>query len=168
MLDHLAAIKTERLYLARLNAMPENLRQMVEWLNDPEVTWFSEQKNYRHTEDSQREYLQHILDSPDLEYWTITVSDKDRLLGKPIGSIAFEKRDTAANIGIMIGDKPSWGQGYALEAMTAIINHLIGRGFKRFEIGTMKDNERMIKLATACGMKEEFRNGEYVYMAAVI
>ncbi len=175
---HNIMLVTERLRIYQIThaIQPtlDRIKTIVGWLNDPEVIKFSEQRLMKHTEATQWEYFTFLMDDPDRSYWTICLhgdpeSDDDGRY-RLIGSITadFNKRNDAANLGIMIGDKSCWGHGYGIEAMAAIINHLSGEGVRRFEIGTMKENERMIKLATACGMVKEREGGGYVYMAAEI
>ncbi len=143
---------------------------IVGWLNDPEVVRYSDHRLFEHNRKSQKEYFEGKLCDPNEEYWFIDqVEDWDTDLSNLIGAITLEfKDDAAVNIGIMLGDKSAWGNGYAMEAMTAMIDHLTGQGIRRFEIGTRKENERMIKLATACGMKQESEDDQYIYMAATI
>jgi RimJ/RimL family protein N-acetyltransferase len=167
------AIHTERLRLGRFN---EGMlwggvtEKMVGWLNDPDVVRYSEQRHIKHTIETQATYFKHLQRNSGIDYWFIYLNDKER--DAPfglIGSLTVSVIDKPiANIGIMIGDKTAWHHGYALEAMSAIINGLAGEGFKRFEIGTMEENQPMINLAISCGMKEEKRKHGYVYMAAEI
>ncbi len=177
-----AVINTERLKLVILTAVAgtETIDTMVGWLNDPEVVRYSEQRHVTHTRKSQTVYLSKMgVPVHPVKYWLIYQHDKERnILNKLIGSISLDHKQTyrseclgkfnTVNIGIMLGDKSAQGHGYALEAMTAIINYLADRDYKRFEIGTMKENQPMIRLATSCGMKVEREENGFIYMAAVI
>jgi len=169
-------IKTDRLRLRQLETIYFGaacnwcLEPMVKWLNDPEVVKYSGQRFKSHTKTSQMQYLQSILSSASKDYWIIQLEDRDRGVSKPIGSITTAANDVSANIniGIMIGEKDCHGHGYALEAMSAVINHCVGKGAKSFEIGTMVKNVPMIRLAQSCGMKTDRVEGDYVYMSVHI
>ena len=173
-------IESDRLTLFRHENMTfatdiDAINKTLGWLRDPEVTRYSEQGKLNHDYLTQRAYLIKEVYSGRDEYWFIMLNDGERgIYNKLIGTITVNvditsaKHPTAVNIGIMLGDKTAWGQGYALEAMTKIISHHVALGVKHFEIGTMIENERMISLASACSMTEHARDDKYVYMSASI
>lgn len=88
--------------------------QHVAWLNDPEVVRYSEQRHKRHTLETQHSYVNGVWSNPGSWIW---------LICKPtpldaIGTITAhcDENNKVANMGILIGEKTAWGQGYGSEA----------------------------------------------------
>lgn len=126
-------------------------QQHVDWLNDPDVVLFSEQRHHHHTLETQHAYLNAFLDN---EYiWLI--SEKET--GKDIGTITayVDVPNGVANMGIMIGEKACWGFGFATEAWQRVTDWLFWEReprIRKIECGTMHENYPMRGLATKCGM----------------
>jgi [ribosomal protein S5]-alanine N-acetyltransferase len=127
----------------------------VSWLNDPEVVRYSEQRHKRHTLESCRQYWQSFKDSPH-SFWAITTVDKE--FGH-IGTITayIDAYNLTASVGIMIGERRVWGQGYGLEAWVAVCHHLIYEGIRKVTAGTLALNEGMLKIMEKSGMVPDGR-----------
>lgn len=93
--------------------------------------------------------------------------------GKLIGQCGlFDFNDTSrtACLGITIGDKEYWSQGYGRESVTLLLEYAFRyRNFRRVWLWVHADNERAIRAYQACGFIEEgrlrehmFSNGRYV------
>jgi len=133
----------------------EAAKQFAEWLSDPEIVRYSEQRHKSHTAETQ------------LDYWhsTATVEPNSvhmiQLLGEPsvrIGSVAarVDTQNNTANVGIMIGDKSAWGNGYGFEAWECFCNYLIiEKKIRKIEAGCMSLNAPMIKICIMYGMRHE-------------
>ena len=110
----MTVITTERLTLAKYH--PSNthrLKIMVDWLNDPDVVRYSEQRHRKHDEETQQQYL---MDGPDV-FREIHVGHGNYTF---IGTVSayIDRPNGVADVGILIGDKASWGMGYGTEAWT--------------------------------------------------
>lgn len=160
----MTAIVTKRLILKERDRLYLMLGQMVDWLNDPEVVRYSEQRHHKHNTESQLEY---ITDGPK-EFRTIHTSDAF------IGTIAahVDENNSVANVGILIGEKKEWGKGYGTEAWQAFCDYLLGHGTRKIEAGAMACNFGMIHIFRKTGMHLEGHrsghfqlNGELVDMA---
>lgn len=63
-------------------------------------------------------------------------------------------RHHRAEVGFILG-KDSWGQGYAYEAMQAVMNHAASLGLKRLWARTLVGNDSSEKLLTKLGFEQE-------------
>lgn len=123
----------------------------IAWLNDPEVTKYSEQRLKKHTLESCRAYWQSFQNSPN--YFWASIS-KDPSLGY-IGTMTayVDEKNKAADVGIMIGEKAAWGQGHGLEAWQAVCNWLfISAGIEKITAGTDARNTAMRRVMAKAGM----------------
>ena len=68
--------------------------------------------------------------------------------GKHIGNCMFydiDLRDGEAEVGIMLGDKDYWGQGYGTEAMGVLLDHMFtAYPFNRIYLHTLTWNRRAL------------------------
>jgi len=125
----------------------------IGWLNDPEVVRFSNQRFRSHDRETSLLYLQSFKCSDNLFMSVRRRSDEVRLgtlttyISKPHGT---------ADIGIMIGEKSVWGQGYGQDAWNTLIAWLLARDdIRKLTAGTLGCNFGMIKLMQRSGMQHE-------------
>jgi len=123
----------------------------VSWLNDPLVVRFSEQRHFKHTLQSCREYYSSQKSSAD---YFLAIEHEDIRFGH-IGNIgvAVDRYNKAADLRIIIGDKRVWRMGIGKRAWTAVMKNLLEvLGFRIVTAGTMEVNEPMIGLMKSSGM----------------
>ena len=76
--------------------------------------------------------------------------------GKHIGSCVYYNVDDAksqAELGIMIGDRDYWSQGYGTDTMTALIDHVFHRTqLDRLYLKTLTTNLRAQQCFSKCGL----------------
>lgn len=128
----------------------------VGWLNDPIVVRFSDQRHRTHTLESCREYWRSFEGGPS-HLWAIV-----RRMGDPryIGTMTayVDPVHEVADVGILIGERSAWQQGYGREAWTAALDFLLTRlGLRKVTAGTIADNQGMLALMRATGMVEDGR-----------
>jgi len=117
----------------------------VNWLNDPEVVRYSEQRHKKHTLESCRQYWQSFIDSPHI-FWAMMA------IKPPLGHIGnmnahVDTANSVADVGILIGERTIWGKGYGLEAWLAVCNYLLyGVGIRKVTAGTIEANKGMLKI----------------------
>ena len=132
----------------------EEAHIFAEWLNDPEVVKFSEQRHKKHTVLSQRDYwMSKATTEPDI-YYVIDYATNNR----PIGSISatIDLNNQIANVGIIIGDKSVWGNGYGYEAWECFCNYLfIEKKIRKVEAGSMSSNKSMRRICERFFMQLE-------------
>jgi len=147
-------IETDRLRLRRLGAGDAPF--ILELLNEPSFIRFIGDKGVR-TLDDARKYLR---DGPLAMYertgaGLLLVTLKDG--GVPMGMCGLIKRDALEDTDIGFALLPAfWGQGYALEAATAVLRY--GRevlGLRRIVAITSPDNVRSIALLERIGLRFE-------------
>lgn len=152
---------TPPLTSARLSLIPYTAglvaARHVAWLNDSEVVRYSEQRHKTHTLESQHEYLNKFPVGSHIWLISRRVSSADALyngLEVDIGTITayIDMPNRIADVGILIGDKSTWGQGYGAEAWMAVIDFLFSAGIRKIECGCMLSNIAMRKLAKKVGM----------------
>ncbi len=137
----------------RLRPIAEvDLPDYVGWLNDPEVTQFTQIEGPLTLED-EREWFQRVT-APDsrTRNWAIDVD------GRHIGNCALmpDESGEIAGFGIIIGDKSQWGKGYG----TAALREVLRIGFQemnlqRIHLTAFAGNTRGIRCYEKCGFRPE-------------
>lgn len=125
----------------------------VNWLNDPEIVEFSEQRHQSHTLESCTEYFNQQQAGNDLFLAIEAFEDSNQ---KHVGNIgvAIDKANRYADISILIGEKNFWGKGIAFEAIKGVIAYLRQEeNIYQISCGTMSCNTGMIKVMEKLGMK---------------
>lgn len=125
----------------------------IGWLNDPNVVRFSNQRFLRHDRESCLRYQASFEGTENLFVSVRRLSDDS-----PIGTLtAYVARSHGTvDVGIMIGDKSVWGQGYGQDAWNTLTNWLLGReDIRKLTAGTLACNFGMIRLMERSGMSLE-------------
>ncbi|MEK7116760.1 MAG: GNAT family N-acetyltransferase [Patescibacteria group bacterium] len=144
-------------------------KEYVGWLNDPEVNQYLESRFSKHTSKNLREYINNVLKDSSYIFLAIIRKDSDKHIGNiKLGPI--NKHHKFAEIGIMIGDKDSWGHGYASEAIGLLSDFSFNRlKLHKIIAGAYENNTGSIKAFTKNGFtiedvrKELFLfNGKYI------
>lgn len=134
----------------------------VNWLNDPLVVRYSEQRHRSHTLESCRQYWRSFTNTPHY-FWAVTAIDPK--LGH-IGNLNayVDEVNSVADVGIMIGARDVWGGGYGLEAWVAVCNYLLyDVGIRKVTAGTAAVNRGMLRIMEKAGMAADGRRiGQYM------
>jgi len=104
----------------------------VRWLNDPNVTLYSRQKNRTHTYETCREFIRSF-DTIRSHIWMIVAN------GQHIGNITYSNFDLA----IMIGRREYWNKGYGTAAIKLAYNWLRSEG-REVSMGTKNPAMRRV------------------------
>ena len=148
-------IETQRLRIVPFSEAYLSSRY-VNWLHDPEVVRYSEQRHKRHTLETCRQYWQSFNDSPHF-FWAITAVDRE---SEHIGNINayLDADNSTASVGIMIGERRVWGKGYGLEAWVAVCHYLMyDIGIRKITAGTLAVNKGMLRIMEKSGMVADGR-----------
>lgn len=125
----------------------------VSWLNDPEVTRFSNQRFRKHTLASSQDYFESFKDTSN-SFLIIREIETDEAIGTMTVYRSMEHR--TADVGIMIGNREFWSGGYGQEAWNLVLDWLLSEGAARkITAGTLDCNIGMIKLMERSGMELE-------------
>lgn len=123
------------------------------WLNDPEVVRYSNQRFVHHTAESAAAFLASFVGSENL-FLSIRRLVDDHAVGTMTVNRAVPHG--TADLGILVGDKQVWGQGYGREAWMLVLDWLDSLGVvRKFTCGTAAPNRAMRRLAEASGMELE-------------
>ncbi len=111
----------------------------VRWLNNQEITRYSEQRHHKHTLDTQKSFLLDKLQDANSKLFAILVNEKHvgnlelyklrPSVGSQIHPVSVGKerfiweckteKEACLELSYMIGDKAYWGKGVATEAIGA-------------------------------------------------
>jgi len=149
-----------RIETRRLRIIPFTAEFLTEryvgWLNDREVVRYSEQRFKHHSISSCQAYMESFEGSPNF-FWAMTTRGTEV---EHIGTLTayVDVHNRVADVGILIGDKTKWGQGYGGEAFRAVIDFLFREvGMRKVTAGTMAANKAMMTVMDRAGMDEECR-----------
>ncbi len=123
------------------------------WLNDPVTTRYSNQRFRSHSRATSLRYLASFEGTQNL-----FLAVRRRADGSPLGTMTayVAEEHGTADIGILIGERACWGQGYGLDAWQALMRWLLTeRGLRKVTAGTLDCNLPMRRLAEHSGMHEE-------------
>jgi diamine N-acetyltransferase len=156
----------------RLRAIErEDLPRFVAWLNDPEVRrnlQIFQPLSLAQEEEWFKGILQRQLEEQPLVI-EIKIADGWQAVGD-VGLFAIRIADRAAEIGIFIGEKTFWDQGYGAEVMSLMLKF----GFKELNLNRIflrvyETNLRGIRSYEKAGFKLEgrlrqdrFMDGKYI------
>lgn len=147
----------------------EDLPRFVRWFSDPEVrrhlalylppSLAQEEHWFRRLQEqmARNEVVVLAIETPE---------------GVHIGNIGLHQinwKDRNAELGIVIGEKEYWGQGYGTDATRTLLQFAFGEmNLHRVQLRVDADNARAIRCYQKCGFREEgrlrdavFREGTY-------
>ncbi len=121
----------------------------VDWLNDYEVTKFTEQKNSIHSIESVKEYVNQKYNSK-YDYLFGIYCDSEHIGNIKLGPIKWQHK--ISEISFFIGNKKFWGQGIATKAVTKLVEYAINNlDLKKIEAGFYDLNIGSTKVFKKCG-----------------
>lgn len=158
----------KRIYLRGLCPDDVNERYYC-WMNDPEVTRFLESRFYPITPAELRDFVSAHTSNLHNVFLAIVLKEKGTHIGNiKLGGIDWVHR--FANVGLLIGEKEYWGQGYASEAIALVTEYAfrvlnLGRltaGFYAANVGSIKAFEKAGWQREGVQKLHYFSDGEYV------
>ncbi|EIT86190.1 GNAT family acetyltransferase [Fictibacillus macauensis ZFHKF-1] len=148
----------------------DDFKRTYEWRNDEEIArleaadWL-----YRHShvplariEKAYEEILK--LDAREMGEFAIYTKEETPVHIGMIGYRDVHLVSRKCAVGIGIGDKRYWGNGYGTDAMKALLHYLFQTmNMHRVQLDTFSGNERAVQSYKKCGFVEEGRRREDVY-----
>lgn len=140
----------------------------LNWLNDPEVTRYTETGTFPSTAEDLENYYRSVTGSKNDVMLAVVERESGRHVGNvKLGPIHWVHR--RATFGILIGDKDSWGKGIGLEATRLMVEYGFQRlNLHRIDLGVFAEHEAAVRCYKKAGFKVEgrmredlFLNGEY-------
>jgi diamine N-acetyltransferase len=156
----------------RLRAVErEDLPRFAAWLNDPEVLEGLLLYLPLSRQDEENWYESMLKRPPDEHPMVIEVQQADGWL--PIGDCGFiniDWRCRSGEVGIFIGEKQLWNQGYGTDAMRLLLQHGFDTlNLNRIALDVYVTNLRALRAYEKVGFVHEgckrqavFKNGKYV------
>ncbi len=150
----IAPVETPRLRLRNLTA-DDCGATYVGWLNDPAVNRYLESRHVVHTAVSVAAFVERSNNDHD----TLLLGLFLRAGGMHIGNIKIgpvRRPYPVADVGIMIGERQCFGQGFAREAIAAV--SVIGfglMGLQKLAAGMYVSNQASERAFLACGYRRE-------------
>jgi diamine N-acetyltransferase len=156
----------------RLRALEkEDLPRCVAWLNDPEVT-AGLQITTPLSLLQEEAWFERILKHP-VEEQPLAIEVLLKGTWTHIGIIGFDTinwQSRCAEVGIFIGEKSFWNQGWGTRAMRLMLKHAFNTlNLNRVKLFVYETNQRAIQSYKKAGFIEEgrmrqerFLNGQYV------
>ncbi|MDB4638760.1 GNAT family N-acetyltransferase [bacterium] len=125
----------------------------ISWLNDPVVTRFSNQRFQTHTTESSFSYLKSFSGSSN-SFLLLELSSNSRPVGT--ATVYRSTQHGTADIGLMIGDRQCWGQGYGQEAWSWLVEAVLKEPvMRKVTGGTARLNQAMVQIMENSGMTLE-------------
>jgi len=143
----------------------EDIPRFVRWLNDPDVR-SGLMLHLPLSMGEEEQWFDNMLKRPAPEHpLVIEIKEEDKWI--PVGNCGFHDIDwrvRSAEVGIFIGEKSYWDQGYGTEVMELLLQH----GFKtlnlnRIMLRVYENNLRAIRSYKKAGFVHEgrYRQGHY-------
>lgn len=132
----------------------------VKWFNDPEVTEFLLRSPPMGMEEEER-WFESLRVSEGKVFCIETLDGK--LIGN-IGIIHIDWTNRKADIGIVIGEKERWSQGYGTEAITLLLGYMFDEmNLERVWLYCDQENMRAQRCYENCGFRREgvFRHNRF-------
>ena len=140
----------------------DDLPRYVVWLNDLEVIHHLKTYPPMNLEDETDWYESQRKDGSTLNL-AIVVSDEERHIGS-VSLMKINQREQNAELGIMIGDKTCWGQGYGREAIQLLLRYgFTTLNLHRIYLRVDASHTPAIRCYLSCGFVEEGRLRDVVF-----
>jgi len=167
-LAHKTAFAEGSLVLLRPLERADLNERYLSWVNDPEVTRYTEVGTFPSTAEDLENYYRGVTDSKDYVMLAVVEKKSGRHIGNAkLGPIHWIHR--SATFGILIGEKDLWGKGVGIEATRLMVEYGFGRlNLRRIDLGVFAEHEAAVKCYEKVGFKIEgrmredlFQGGEY-------
>jgi ribosomal-protein-alanine N-acetyltransferase len=125
----------------------------IGWLNDPEVMRYSNQRFRTHDRKSCLAYVQSFAGTDN--YFLLATRRVD---AKPFGTLTVyaSRPHGTADVGIMIGERSMWGQGYGQEAWDLVVAWLLSEPrIRKVTAGAVVANGAMVRVMERSAMIRE-------------
>ena len=125
----------------------------VDWLNDKDVTKYSENRFKKHTKDSQKKFLRQKLKNKSSKIFKILLK-KEHIGIVELSNINYFHKH--CEVAYMIGKKKYWNRGIGKDVIKKISNLAFNKlSMRKIYAGTYENNFGSIKILQKNGFKIE-------------
>lgn len=149
----------------RLRALEAtDLERLYEWMNDRDVTRFLMARYPLSRSDEEKWLAETVGKNGFAHDVRLAIETENGTHIGVVGLHAIGPEDRAAELGIMIGDKAFWSNGYGTDAMLTILRFAFEQmNLHRVSLGVIEYNERGYACYRKCGFVEEGRSRDATY-----
>ena len=123
----------------------------VDWLNDPQVVKYSNQRFKTHSIQSCRTYFLSFNNN-DALFIAIYLKSKNIMIGTM--TVYFNINHSVADLGVLLGDKSCWGKGLGRDSWKMVLDLLLqNSSVRKVTGGTLACNIGMLNVMRATGME---------------
>lgn len=143
-------IAGKKVYLSPIDI--EDCEQYTEWMNDPEITVNLDCLAGNYSVVKEREILEKLAKHEFV--FAIVDINSDKLIGN-CGLHNIDNVNRKASLGIFIGDKGHWDQGFGTEAVSLLLDYSFNILNMNSVMLVVKEfNKRGLKCYEKCGFKK--------------
>ena len=147
--------------LVRLRALePSDAERAYTWINDADVTHYL-MARYPFSMTDEHNWLAEAAKGNSFQDVRLAIETTD---GKHIGITGLHRaspEDRAAELGILVGEKDFWSQGYGTDAILTLLRFAFHQmNLHKVELGVFEFNDRGMACYRKCGFIEEGRRRE--------
>jgi RimJ/RimL family protein N-acetyltransferase len=141
----------------------DDLERDVTWINDPEVTRYLSMR-YPTSRVQEERWLRERPANSFENGVALAIETKQGVHIGNLGLHQAQPEDRKASLGIMIGDKDYWSNGFGSDAIVTLLRFAFEEmNLNRVWLHTYEFNERAIACYKKCGFVEEGRLRQHSY-----
>lgn len=141
----------------------EDIPRFVEWLNDPEVTYYLGRVPLLSRAEEERWFEETVKDE---RHRILAIETKESMHIGNIGLHNIDEKNSHAELGIVIGDKNLWDKGYGTDAVRTMLRYAFEEmNLHRVFLRVFDFNQRAIRCYEKCGFQHEGVARQAVYLA---
>jgi RimJ/RimL family protein N-acetyltransferase len=110
----------ERIFLGHVR--PEDVPLFARWFSDIELTSYLAQRGFAFMPEHEQEWFDNLVRDRSTRTFAIVVREGRRVIGS-VSLMSIDDARGRAELGIAIGDKSVWGQGYGTEAVRLMADY---------------------------------------------
>ncbi|MFH1310752.1 MAG: GNAT family protein [Candidatus Omnitrophota bacterium] len=155
-------INGKRIYLKILTTK-DDLTNYLRWMNDSDIVRFTESKGKSYSQEDLNDYISAMSNDKN-HFFGVYLNNDNRHIGNiKLGDINIVHK--RADIGLIIGEKDLWGQGFGTEAIELLIAYAFKElNLRKVVAGMYADNLGSYKAFLKSGFKECGRLKDNVFL----
>lgn len=157
-------LRGEKVVLRAITA--SDLPTFVRWFNDPDVTQFVGRDMWPMSPEAEQRWFERTLERQTRVLGIQTLAPPGQS-GVLIGNVSLMDEEPIhhhAELGIVIGEKEYWSQGYGTDAITTLVRYAFDElNYHRVWLRVYSFNPRGQRCYEKCGFQVEGRQRQHLY-----